>query len=143
MANIIKLKRGKSTSWIKKNMVLEPGEVGVELDTHQIKVGDGSTAWNDLPYVGSTKVVNIQEYTNNPAVVDGIPYRSIDAAFIQAPTGSTIRLNKDFNNSVSIDKKLTVELNGNNIINNEKTPIDIKINGDLTIKGQGTIECNK
>jgi len=72
-----------------------------------------------------------------------VPYQSIDVAFMKAPAGSTIRLNKDFDNSVSIDKKLTVELNGNNIINNETTPIDIKVGGDLTIKGQGTIECNK
>lgn len=62
---------------------------------------------------------------------------------MKAPAGSTIRLNANFDNSVSIDKALTIELNGNDIINNEKTPIDIKVNGDLTIKGQGTIECNK
>lgn len=143
MADIIRLKRGKSKVWERKNLILAPGEVGVELDTHQIKVGDGQTKWNDLPYVGSTKVVNVQQYTSKPAVVDGIPYESIDIAFTKAPAGSTIRLNKNFDNSVSIDKKLTVELNGNDIINNEKTPIDIKVNGDLTIKGQGTIECNK
>ena len=143
MAETIQLRRGKSSSWSKKNIILAAGEIGVELNTHQIKVGDGSTAWNELPYIGGTKVVNVQDYTSNPAVVDGVPYQSIDVAFMKAPAGSTIRLNKDFDNSVSIDKKLTVELNGNNIINNETTPIDIKVNGDLTIKGQGTIECNK
>lgn len=143
MAEIIKLRRGKSTSWSKKNIVLAAGEIGVELDTHQIKVGDGSTPWNELSYVGGTKIVNVQEYTDNPAVVDGVPYQSIDVAFMKAPAGSTIRLNANFDNSVSIDKALTIELNGNDIINNEKTPIDIKVNGDLTIKGQGTIECNK
>lgn len=143
MAETIQLRRGKSSSWSKKNIILAAGEIGVELNTHQIKVGDGSTAWNELPYIGGTKVVNVQDYTSNPAVVDGVPYQSIDVAFMKAPAGSTIRLNKDFDNSVSIDKKLTVELNGNNIINNETTPIDIKVGGDLTIKGQGTIECNK
>ena len=75
MAEIIKLRRGKSTSWSKKNIVLAAGEIGVELDTHQIKVGDGSTPWNELSYVGGTKVVNVQEYTDNPAVVDGVPYQ--------------------------------------------------------------------
>ena len=118
MAEIIKLRRGKSTSWSKKNIVLAAGEIGVELDTHQIKVGDGSTPWNELSYVGGTKVVNVQEYTNNPAVVDGVPYQSIDVAFMKAPAGSTIRLNANFDNSVSIDKALTIELNGNDIINN-------------------------
>lgn len=143
MANTIKLKRGQSASWKQKNIVLMAGEVGVELDTHQIKVGDGKTAWNELPYVGQTQVVNIQDYTSNPAVVDGIPYQSIDVAFAQAPSGSTIRLNKSFENSVSIDKELTVELNGNNMINNSMTPIEVNQSGTLTIQGQGTIECNK
>lgn len=144
MANVIKLKRGKSTSWIKKNMILEPGEVGVELDTHQIKVGDGKTRWNDLPYVGNTAVVDKNEYSSSPAVVDGVPYQSVDVAFAQAPSGSTIRLNNNFSNSVEINKSLTIDLNGNNMINNEITPITVGIgSGNLTIKGQGTIECNK
>lgn len=39
---------------------------------------------------------------------------------MKAPAGSTIRLNANFDNSVSIDKALTIELNGNDIINNEK-----------------------
>ena len=105
MAETIQLRRGKSSSWSKKNIILAAGEIGVELNTHQIKVGDGSTAWNELPYIGGTKVVNVQDYTSNPAVVDGVPYQSIDVAFMKAPAGSTIRLNKDFDNSVSIDKK--------------------------------------
>ena len=54
---------------------------------------------------------------------------------MKAPAGSIIHLNTNFDNSVSIDKELTIELNGNDIINNEKTPIDIKVNGNLTIKG--------
>jgi hypothetical protein len=32
------------------NPVLLLGEYGIELDTGQFKVGDGSTAWNALPY---------------------------------------------------------------------------------------------
>ena len=37
MADIIKLKRGQSTTWASKNIVLKDGEPGVELDSHQMK----------------------------------------------------------------------------------------------------------
>lgn len=35
-----------------KNPVLLKGEVVYESDTRKHKIGDGSTAWNDLPYAG-------------------------------------------------------------------------------------------
>lgn len=34
------------------NPVLLKGEVVYESDTRKHKIGDGSTAWNDLPYAG-------------------------------------------------------------------------------------------
>ena len=52
MADLIRLKRGQSTTWRSKNLLLQEGEPGVELDTHKLKIGDGKTLWNDLPYVG-------------------------------------------------------------------------------------------
>lgn len=39
-----------STEWTAKNPLLQRGEIGAEADTHRIKVGDGLTYWNDLPY---------------------------------------------------------------------------------------------
>lgn len=36
--------------WAEKNPLLQRGELGHEVDTHHIKMGDGITLWNDLPY---------------------------------------------------------------------------------------------
>ena len=47
-----KLKRGLSQKWKELNPILEAGEPGCELDTGKLKVGDGKTPWNNLPYVG-------------------------------------------------------------------------------------------
>jgi hypothetical protein len=47
----IQLKRGTAAAWTTANTVLLVGQPGVETDTHKWKVGDGSTAWNDLPYM--------------------------------------------------------------------------------------------
>ena len=56
MATIIsttfRLKRGLAEKWQELNLVLDPGEPGFELDTYRLKIGDGQTAWNDLPYIG-------------------------------------------------------------------------------------------
>ena len=37
--------------WTAKNPLLQKGELGVETDTSKVKIGDGVTFWNDLPYM--------------------------------------------------------------------------------------------
>lgn len=48
----IQLRRGTYAEWQEENPVLLEGEFGIELDAYRnrIKIGDGATAWNDLPY---------------------------------------------------------------------------------------------
>ena len=46
----IKLRRGNSGAWTSANPVLALGEVGLEMDTHRFKVGDGTSTWNSLAY---------------------------------------------------------------------------------------------
>ena len=48
----LQFKRGKSVAWRRSNPILLSGEPGVELDTLKMKIGDGKTPWNRLPYVG-------------------------------------------------------------------------------------------
>lgn len=50
----IQFLRGSESEWSSANPVLAAGKPGYELDTHKIKIGDGSTAWNSLPYVGAS-----------------------------------------------------------------------------------------
>jgi hypothetical protein len=47
---IIKLRRGTASQWTTANPVLAAGEMGVESNTNKSKFGDGTTAWNLLPY---------------------------------------------------------------------------------------------
>lgn len=66
----IQLKRGKAASWSSLNLVLNAGEPGYEIDTGKLKIGNGSTAWNDLPYLGEDKalIVNADTYHDFPAI---------------------------------------------------------------------------
>ena len=47
-------RRGSAAEWDSENPVLGPGEIGVEgtptVGVQRLKVGDGITPWNDLPY---------------------------------------------------------------------------------------------
>ena len=49
----IQLRNGTAAEWTAKNPVLLKGEMGIETDTHKIKVGDGSTQWSKLAYCGA------------------------------------------------------------------------------------------
>ena len=40
-----------STIWSDVNPILARGELGFETDTGSLKVGDGSTHWNNLAYI--------------------------------------------------------------------------------------------
>ena len=50
MANRIQLRRGGAQEWQNANPTLAQGEIGIDLDTGRIKIGDGVTAWNTLKY---------------------------------------------------------------------------------------------
>ena len=50
MANRIQLRRGSAQEWSNVNPTLAIGELGIEIDTGRIKIGDGITAWNSLRY---------------------------------------------------------------------------------------------
>ena len=53
MAIRIRIRRDTSTNWQTNNPVLAEGEIAFETDTRLIKVGDGSSNWNDLDYIDS------------------------------------------------------------------------------------------
>jgi hypothetical protein len=61
MANRIQLRRGSAQEWANVNPTLAIGELGIEIDTGRIKIGDGVTAWNSLRYERP-----IESVTNTP-----------------------------------------------------------------------------
>ena len=44
------LRRDTAANWTGVNPTLGPGEPALETDTGKVKYGDGSSAWNSLPY---------------------------------------------------------------------------------------------
>lgn len=43
-----------AANWTTKNPVLLKGELGIEIDTNLIKIGNGTATWTELPYVNES-----------------------------------------------------------------------------------------
>ena len=52
MADIIQLRRDTAANWTSVDPTLAHGEMGWEIDTGKVKIGDGTTEWTSLPYGG-------------------------------------------------------------------------------------------
>jgi hypothetical protein len=46
----IQMRHDTAANWVSANPILMAGEVGVNMDTGQVKVGNGSNTWNTLAY---------------------------------------------------------------------------------------------
>ncbi len=74
-------RRGTAAQWANANPTLGSGEIGFETDTGQFKMGDNSTAWDDLPYFKNIEDLggNLDDYilleqkgaANGVATLDG------------------------------------------------------------------------
>ncbi len=75
MATTIQFRRDTSLNWSVQNPILTQGELGLELDTIMYKIGDGTTAWNSLPYgtlSGTVNGLGFNATTDPVAPVGGI-----------------------------------------------------------------------
>ena len=64
----IQFKRACAARWRELNIVLQAGEPGFITDENRLKIGDGVTAWNDLPYVDDGCVVSKSTHEEFPSI---------------------------------------------------------------------------
>ena len=64
----IQFKRGTAARWEELNPVLEAGQPGFVIGESRFKIGDGQTAWNDLPYIGEESVINARTHYDFPSI---------------------------------------------------------------------------
>jgi len=106
---IIKFKRGLASEWTDVNPILQAGEPGFETDTNKVKIGNGVSTWNTLPYlagggsgsevsadeksisikyVGGTKTFYVKGFDD--AAAGQIPRKASDGTFEWVDITSTI-----------------------------------------------------
>lgn len=87
----IQFRRDTAANWTANNPVLASGEMGVETNTGQFKVGNGSTAWNSLAYgglLGPTGPTGAAGATGAASTVTG-PTGASGATGATGPTGAS------------------------------------------------------
>ena len=112
------VKRASAVKWAEVNPTLGPGEPGCELDTHKLKMGDGATAWNDLPYVGTyngpTVDTDLSEYVKFADLAEALknymPKTQIASGTILGAEKSS-----DEQNKIKVLDDGTMEVNSLNI----------------------------
>lgn len=109
MAVNIQLRHDTAANWTSANPVLMIGEAGLEIDTTKIKMGDGVTAWNSLPYFsGSTGLQGATGATGAMGATGATGAAGATGA--TGPAGPTADFNKI---TTSIDGSVMVGLDGN------------------------------
>lgn len=77
--------------------------------------------------------------------VNGQKYNTASEAIAAVSDGGTIKLSGGLgaDEVINADKKFTLDMNNAVIVDNEKTPVNVNVNGALTLTGNGSVECNK
>ena len=224
LQTLIQLRRGFQAQWdaVANTYIPKAGEPCVTLDGKnkgQIKIGDGTSTWGELKYVGvnesaihfigtvATKAelpesaetgdiyqvtedsklyiwdgdsweifnaVDLSNYYNKEETtnllkdyalkadldvikvygdttsdtsieVNGQKYNTASEAIAAVSDGGTIKLSGGLgaDEVINADKQFTLDMNNAVIVDNEKTPVNVGVNGALTITGNGSVECNK
>ena len=96
----MQLRTDTAAGWDSLLPTLLNGEIGFESDTRQLKVGNGSTHWGNLPYIVTqgyasnpqTLEVSVTIPTNTNAVVFGPSYTVDTGVTLTVSTGSILRV---------------------------------------------------
>lgn len=98
---VIKLRRSTAAQWTSANPVLGAGEPGLETDTNKVKFGDGTTAWDALPYsVTSDIEVAVKNPTTGTISKGSVVY--INGADGNNPTIALAQANSEMTSSKTL-----------------------------------------
>lgn len=144
-----KLRRGTMAEWKAKNPILSDGEPGFAIDKNILRIGDGKTAWKDLPDINGsgTAVLEVLKIYDDPndtsTTVNGQTYDTPAEAIAAAGVGDEVIIQNSLGSeTVSVDKEITINLGETVTVNNDVSPMVITATGKTTLKNGG-LECNK
>jgi hypothetical protein len=102
MAVQIQFRRGTAAQWTSANPTLAEGEMGVETDTGNFKIGNGSLAWDDLSYGGLSSLDPAPLYLEENVQTANYTLALADVAKVVAVNSSSnLTLTVPLNSSVA------------------------------------------
>lgn len=144
----IQLKRGLAASWTSKNLILASGEVGVETDTNRMKVGDGTTPWNQLTYtkidVDGALSQNSENPVQNKVIFDALTKKGDIITTITVSSASSLAMTPGsvYKWTVPANTQATVSFDGSQLSGKfTEIPVHISL-GENSSVSSSTIEAN-
>lgn len=120
MASQIKLRRGTASQWSSQNPTLAEGEIGFEIDTNKIKIGNGNTNWLNLEYlvdlssyltiIDASENYATKEYADNSASVAAASIVDSSPESLNTLNELAAALNDDANFATTVTNSLSSKL---------------------------------
>ena len=117
MAVQIQLRNDQSANWTSVNPTLARGEIGIEIDTNKMKIGTGTTAWEDLPYMGidADELIPLLSYTHEQTsantvwtIYHGLGYRPSVTIFDSTAHEVEGAITHNDNNNVTLEFSVAI-----------------------------------
>ena len=110
----LQLTRGTVARWTELNPVLAVGEPGFEYDTGKLKVGDGSTPWRKLHYIGANELYCVATFSELPAIGNEECLYKVSDAQTLYQWNTTDNKYEPLNSGGSFDPSIINLINGGN-----------------------------
>ncbi len=152
--NLVNVEIGKVNEKITANTE-KLNEVETKIGEVETKVNETNTKLENLgtelakDYALKTDLDVIKVYgdttSDTSMEVNGQKYATASEAIAAVEDGGTIKLSGGLgaDEVINADKQFTLDMNNAVIVDNEKTPVNVDVNGALTLTGNGSVECNK
>lgn len=153
-SNLVNVEIGKVNEKITANTE-KLNEVETKIGEVETKVNETNTKLENLgtelakDYALKTDLDVIKVYgdttSDTSMEVNGQKYATASEAIAAVEDGGTIKLSGGLgaDEVINADKQFTLDMNNAVIVDNEKTPVNVGVNGALTLTGNGSVECNK
>lgn len=124
------------------------GEVETKVNETNTKLENlGTELAKDYALKSDLDVIKVYGDTTSDTSmeVNGQKYATASEAIAAVEDGGTIKLSGGLgaDEVINADKQFTLNMNNAVIVDNEKTPVNVGVNGALTLTGNGSVECNK
>lgn len=124
------------------------GEVETKVNETNTKLENlGTELAKDYALKADLDVIKVYGDTTSDTSmeVNGQKYATASEAIAAVEDGGTIKLSGGLgaDEVINADKQFTLDMNNAVIVDNEKTPVNVGVNGALTLTGNGSVECNK
>lgn len=122
-------------------VTVEIGKVNTKIENLETELAKDYALKTDLDVI---KVYG-DSSSDTSMEVDGKKYNTASEAIVAVSDGGTIKLSGGLgaDEVINADKQFTLDMNNAVIVDNEKTPVEVGVNGNLTLTGNGSVECNK